>query len=160
MQRFETLDSGTARKFVKHLIFANGALGETGLSPVVRELVKIRASQVNGCGACLDMHVKEEAMLAGETPLRLSLVATWRETSVFTDGERAALELTEQGTRLADSSGVSDDAWANAARHFDASQLTALVGQIAIINAFNRMNVMFQVPGGSYEAGRMHGHQA
>lgn len=69
--------------------------------------MNIRASQINGCGACLDMHTKEAAH-AGETALRMNLVGTWRETTVFTDAERAALELTEQGTRLADTSGITD----------------------------------------------------
>ncbi len=118
------------------------------------ELVKIRASQINGCGACLDMHTKDAAA-AGETSLRLHLVAAWREAKVFTDAERAALELTEQGTRIADAAGgVTDEAWANAAKHYDEEQLAALVGQIAVINTFNRGNVITQQPAGDYVPGQ------
>ncbi len=85
----------------------------------LQNLVMLRASQINGCGWCTDVHSKD-AVHAGEDPVRLALVAAWRESSVFSDAERAALELTEQGTRIADGAGgVSDEAWANAAAHFD-----------------------------------------
>lgn len=77
----------------------------------VEELVRLRASQINGCALCTDMHAKD-AQHAGETQLRLNLLAAWREATVFTDAERAALELTEQGTRIADAAtGATDDAW-------------------------------------------------
>ena len=93
--------------------------------------MRIRASQINGCGFCTDMHTKEAAH-AGETSVRLNLVAAWREATVFTDAERAALELAEQGTRIADAAGgVTDEAWANAAKHYDEDQLAALVLNIA-----------------------------
>jgi alkylhydroperoxidase family enzyme len=100
------------------------------------------------------MHTKD-ALEAGETPLRLNLVAAWREATVFTEAERAALELAELGTRLADGGSVPDDAWANAAKHYDDEQLMALVCQIALINAFNRMNVMTRQPGGNSEPGHL-----
>jgi AhpD family alkylhydroperoxidase len=116
--------------------------------------VRIRASQINGCAGCLDMHTKE-ALAAGETPLRLNLVAAWRDATVFTEAERAALEVTEQGTRLADAGDVTDEAWANAAKHFDEEQLLALVAQIALINTFNRLNVITRQPGGHYRAGQL-----
>ena len=90
----------------------------------------------------------------GRRPLRLNLIAAWRETTVFSDAERAALELTEQGTRLADAGRVTDDAWANAAGHYDEEQLMALVCQIAVINAFNRLNVMTEQRGGEYQPGQ------
>jgi AhpD family alkylhydroperoxidase len=116
--------------------------------------VKIRASQINGCGFCTDMHTKEAAH-AGETSTRLNLVATWREATVFTEAERAALELAEQGTRIADAAGgVTDEVWANAAKHHDEDQLTALVSLIALINAYNRMNVIIQQPAGDYRPGQ------
>jgi len=99
-------------------------------------------------------HVKEAAH-AGETAVRLSLVAAWRETTVFTEAERAALELTEQGTRLADSSGVTDDAWANANKHYDEEQLLGLVSLIALINAFNRLMVITKQAGGDYQPGQL-----
>lgn len=114
--------------------------------------MKIRASQINGCGFCTDMHTKDAAA-AGETSVRLNLVAAWREATVFTEAERAALELAEQGTRLADASGgVTDDAWANAAKHYDEEQLVALISLIAVINAYNRINVINQQPHGRLPA--------
>jgi alkylhydroperoxidase family enzyme len=100
------------------------------------------------------MHTKD-AQHAGESSLRLNLVAVWRETKVFTEAERAALELTEQGTRIADAAGgVTDDAWANAAKHYDDDQLAALVSLIALINTYNRMNVITQQPAGDYQPGQ------
>ncbi|GAA2212300.1 carboxymuconolactone decarboxylase family protein [Nonomuraea monospora] len=99
-------------------------------------------------------HTKDAAH-AGETSVRLSLVAVWREATVFTAAERAALELTEQGTRVADASGgVSEEAWAWAAERYDEEQLTALVGLIAVINAWNRMNVITRQPAGDYRPGQ------
>ena len=88
--------------------------------------------------------------------MRLNLVATWREATVFTDAERAALELAEQGTRIADAAGgVTDEAWAHAAKHYDDDQLTALVLTISLINAFNRANVMVRQPAGDYRPGQL-----
>ena len=119
-----------------------------------QELCRLRASQINGCGYCTDMHVKE-ALAAGEDPQRLHLVAAWREATCFTDAERAALELTEQGTRIADAGeGVSDEAWLNASKHYDDEQLAALIFVIAIINAFNRLNVINRQPAGDYVVGQ------
>jgi hypothetical protein len=103
---------------------------------------------------CTDIHTKEAAH-AGETSIRINLVAAWRETTVFTDAERAALELTEQGTRLADAAGgVTDDIWANAAKYYDDDQLAALVMLIALINASNRMCVIPRLQGGDYQPGQ------
>jgi alkylhydroperoxidase family enzyme len=87
--------------------------------------------------------------------VRLNLIATWREATVFTDAERAALELAEQGSRIADAAGgVTDEAWANAAKHYDEDQLAALVALIALINAYNRLNVITQQPAGDYQVGQ------
>ena len=117
---------------------------------------RLRASQINGCAFCTDMHAKD-AQHAGETHLRLNLVAVWREATVFTDAEHAALELTEQGTRIADAAGgVSDDAWDNAAKLYDDDQLGALVSLIAEINAWNRLNVITRRPAGDYRPGQFH----
>ena len=94
------------------------------------------------------------AVHAGESQQRLNLVAAWREAKVFTEAERAAFELTEQGTRIADAAGgVPDEVWANAAKHYDDDQLAALVSLIALINAYNRMNVIVQQPAGDYQPG-------
>ncbi|MDX3853158.1 carboxymuconolactone decarboxylase family protein [Streptomyces sp. AK02-01A] len=143
-----------AAKVLKHINSAGKAVSDSTLPTVVQELVKIRASQINGCGFCTDMHTKDAA-LAGETPQRLHLVAVWREATVFTEAERAALELTEQGTRLADAAGgVTDTVWANAAKHFDEDQLIALISLIAVINAYNRINVINQQPAGDYQPGQ------
>ncbi len=145
--RLNLFASPIAAKFTKHLVAAGKALDDSSLPAATQELVKLRASQINGCGFCTDMHSKDAAA-AGETAQRLHLVAAWREAKVFTDAERAALELAEQGTRIADAAGgVTDEAWANAAKYYDEEQLTALVLTIAVINAFNRGNLMVQQPG-------------
>ncbi|WP_369188586.1 carboxymuconolactone decarboxylase family protein [Streptomyces sp. R08] len=150
--RINFFGNGLAGKVMRHLNSAGKAVAPA-LPVPTQELVKIRASQINGCGFCTDMHTKDAAA-AGETQLRLNLVATWREATVFTDAERAALELTEQGTRIADSStGVTDDAWASAAKFYDEDQLAALISLIAIINAYNRINVINRQPAGDYQVG-------
>ncbi|MFE0130942.1 carboxymuconolactone decarboxylase family protein [Streptomyces sp. NPDC059037] len=152
--RLNFFTSPVAAKFGKHLVAAGKVLAESTLPAETQELVKLRASQINGCGFCTDMHTKDAAA-AGETSVRLNLVAAWREAKVFTDAERAALELAEQGTRIADAAGgVTDEAWANAAKHYDEEQLAALVSTIALINAFNRGNVIVQQPAGDYQPGQ------
>jgi AhpD family alkylhydroperoxidase len=143
-----------AANFAKYINSAGTVVSSSTLPAATQELVKIRASQVNGCAYCTDMHTKD-AGHAGESSVRLNLVAVWREAKVFTEAERAALELTEQGTRIADAAGgVSDEAWANAAKHYDEDQLAALVSLIALINTYNRMNVIIQQPAGDYQAGQ------
>jgi AhpD family alkylhydroperoxidase len=152
--RLDYFGNALAGKVLRHINSAGKAASESGLPLATQELVKIRASQINGCGFCTDMHTKDAAA-AGETPLRLNLIAAWREATVFTDAERAALELAEQGTRIADAAGgVTDEAWANAAKHYDEDQLVALMSLIAIINAYNRINVINQQPAGSYQPGQ------
>jgi AhpD family alkylhydroperoxidase len=152
--RLDYGDSTVAAKFGKYINSAGRVVTESPLPPVTQELVKIRASQINGCAACTDMHTKD-AEHAGESRVRLNLVAAWREATVFTDAERAALELTEQGTRIADAAGgVSDEAWANAAKHYDDEQLAALVCLIALINTYNRLNVITRHPAGDYQPGQ------
>jgi len=144
-----------ALKTLKYLTSAHNAVAGSTLPASTAELVRLRASQINGCGFCTDMHTKE-AVHAGESEVRLHLVAAWREATVFTEAERAALEIAEQGTRIADAAGgVTDEAWENAAKHFDEDQLAALAATIAIINAFNRMNVIVKLPtAGDYVAGQ------
>jgi AhpD family alkylhydroperoxidase len=152
--RFGYYGNAVAAKFAKYINSAGVAVSASALPPATQELVKIRASQINGCALCTDMHTKDAAH-AGESQVRLNLVAAWREAVVFTEPERAALELTEQGTRIADAAGgVTDEAWANAAKHFDDDQLAALVSLIALINAYNRMNVIIQQPAGDYQPGQ------
>ncbi|MDX3088768.1 carboxymuconolactone decarboxylase family protein [Streptomyces sp. ME02-6978a] len=152
--RLDFFASPLGGKVLKHINSAGRAAAESGLPAATQELVKIRASQINGCGFCTDMHTKDAAA-AGETSVRLNLVAVWREATVFTEAERAALELTEQGTRLADASGgVTEEVWANAAKHYEEEQLVALVSLIAVINAYNRINVINQQPAGGYRPGQ------
>ncbi|MGC0380893.1 carboxymuconolactone decarboxylase family protein [Streptomyces sp. SAI-129] len=150
--RINYFGNALAGKVMKHLNSA-GAAVQAALPVATQELVKIRASQINGCGFCTDMHTKDAAA-SGEDQQRLNLVAVWREATVFSDAERAALAVTEQGTRLADASGgVSDEVWAEAAKHYDEDQLAALISLIAVINAYNRINVINQQPAGGYKPG-------
>ncbi|MDX2678258.1 carboxymuconolactone decarboxylase family protein [Streptomyces sp. NY05-11A] len=152
--RLNLFGSPLAGTLLKHFGAAGKAVSDSSLPVATRDLVLLRASQINGCGFCTDMHSKDAAH-AGETSVRLNLVAAWREATVFTDAERAALELTEQGTRIADAAGgVPDDVWANAVKYYDEEQLTALVALIAIINAYNRLNVIVRQPAGDYRPGQ------
>jgi AhpD family alkylhydroperoxidase len=151
--RLNLFENQAAMNFVKYINSAGRVITESSLPPATQELVKIRASQINGCGMCLDMHTKDAAH-AGESQIRLNLVAAWREATVFTEAERAALELTEQGTRIADSAGVSDEVWTNATKHYDEDQLAALVLLIGLINTYNRLNVISRQPAGDYQPGQ------
>jgi AhpD family alkylhydroperoxidase len=129
------------------------AIRESSLPRPLQELVELRASQINGCGWCVDVHTKEAAA-AGETAARINLVAAWRESTVFTEAERAALALAEEGTRLADAhQGVSDETWAQVRKHYDDDQIAALVCLVAMINAANRLGVITRMRGGSYDPG-------
>jgi AhpD family alkylhydroperoxidase len=122
---------------------------DSGLPHRTYELVKLRASQINGCGFCVDMHA-HDAKKAGETDERLFAVAAWREAPYFTDEERAALALAEAATRLADNpEGVPDEIWDAAADHYDEPTLAALVLGIAAINAWNRICVTTRQVAGS-----------
>lgn len=152
--RLNLFENPVAGKALKHIVSAGRVVVGSSLPVATQELMRLRASQINGCGFCTDMHTKE-AEAAGETSLRLHLVAAWREATVFTEAERAALELTEQATRIADAAGgVTDEAWANAAKHYDDEQLGAMVSLLAVINAFNRMNVIIAQPAGDYRVGQ------
>jgi AhpD family alkylhydroperoxidase len=152
--RLDFTSSEILQKFNKRLVAASAAIPPGTLPTATVNLMLTRASQINGCAVCVDMHTKDAAH-AGETPVRLNLVAAWRDAKVFTEAERAALELTEQGTRIADGAGgVTDEAWANAAKHYDAEQLAAIVCTIAMINTWNRLNVICQNQGGDYQPGQ------
>ena len=116
------------------------AVGRAGV-PIQRELVHLRASQINGCGVCVDMHAKA-ARKSGESEERVFSVAAWREAPFYSDAERAALALTEAVTRVADRPDqVPDEIWEAAAEHFDETQLGALVLDIAMINLWTRLNI-------------------
>src|SRR6266567_5482691 len=131
---------------------ANHAATQSGLPQATLDLVSLRASQINGCAVCLDMHTRA-AKKAGETDERLFTLAAWRDAPYFTDAERAVLALTEAGTRLGDrADAVPDDVFGEAARHFDEQALAALVVAIAAINAWNRLNVVSGQVAGEWTA--------
>jgi AhpD family alkylhydroperoxidase len=114
---------------------------QAGVPATTYELLKLRAGQINGCGGCVDIHSRK-LKAGGEPDERISMVAAWRQSTYFTDAERAALALTEAVTRLTDRPDpVSDTVWDEAARHYDETQLAALVLSIASINGWNRLNV-------------------
>jgi AhpD family alkylhydroperoxidase len=118
-----------------------GAVKQADIPETTLYLLELRASQINGCGVCVDMHSRE-LKNAGESDERINTVAVWRDVSYFTDAERAVLALTEAATRLSDRPDpVPDEVWDEAARHYDDAQLAALVLAIASINAWNRLNV-------------------
>jgi AhpD family alkylhydroperoxidase len=119
---------------------------ESGLDPRLLELVKLRASQINGCARCLEMHT-DEARALGEDQRRLDVVAAWRESSGFTPRERAALGWCEALTLVA-SSGAPDSVFAEVEVQFDPAEITALTFAITNINVWNRLNVGFRVPAG------------
>ncbi len=126
---------------LKGMLAIDKASENEALPFLTRKLVQLRASQINGCGFCTDMHAKE-LKKAGETDERIFAVAAWREAPYYNDAERAALALTEASTRLADRPDpVPDDVWSEAKKHYDEKALAALILQIALINAFNRVNV-------------------
>jgi AhpD family alkylhydroperoxidase len=129
---------------------AHEACDNAGIEPALRELVKTRASQINGCAFCLDMHTKD-ARAAGESEQRLYTLSAWRETSFFSERERAALALTEEVTRIGDG-GVSEEVWAQAEKQFDQDQLAALVWAVVAINSWNRLAITTGSPEpGSYK---------
>jgi AhpD family alkylhydroperoxidase len=130
---------------IKHLM---KAIHSAGVDPRTLELAHLRASQINGCSACVHAGIAS-AKQAGETDERLHSVVAWRETPFFTDAERAALALTEAATRLQDGApGVTDEVWDAAAAHFDDAQLTALILEVAVTNFFNRINRSIKEPAG------------
>jgi AhpD family alkylhydroperoxidase len=151
--RFTLTDNEIGAKFAKRFGTASLAIIQSPLAKVVQELVSLRVSQINGCGWCVDIHTKELAA-AGEPAVRINLVAAWREATVFSEAEQAALALAEEGTRLADAHpGVSDDTWARVRKHFDDDRTAALVALVAQMNSANRLAVILHQRGGSYEPG-------
>jgi AhpD family alkylhydroperoxidase len=124
------------------------AIHQGGVPQATLDLVHLRASQINGCGYCVDAGVTG-AQKAGESVDRLLRVPAWRESDLFTDAERAALALTEAATRMADQTDpVSDAVWDEAADHFDEKGLSAIILMIATTNFFNRINVTIKQPAG------------
>jgi AhpD family alkylhydroperoxidase len=138
------LNSGLGRS-----MFALSSETAARLDPRLFELVKIRASQINGCAYCIDMHTKD-ARLAGETEQRIYGLNAWRETPFFTDRERAALEWTEAVTCVGDSH-VPDELYERVATQFDEAELVALTFGVVVINSWNRLSITFRPPVGSYQ---------
>jgi AhpD family alkylhydroperoxidase len=138
------LNSGLGRA-----MFTLSREAEAGLERPLFELVKIRASQLNGCAYCIDMHTKD-ARQAGETEQRIYALSAWRETPFFSDRERAALEWTEALTLLAETH-VPDEVYEHVSRHFNEAELVALTFAVVVINAWNRLAVSFRPPVGSYQ---------
>ncbi|MCN9244309.1 carboxymuconolactone decarboxylase family protein [Streptomyces sp. RY43-2] len=152
--RINLMTNPIGARIGKRFYNVNLAIQEADLPKSVQELVALRASQINGCGWCVDAHTKEAAA-QGETAVRINLVAVWRESTVFTEAERAALALAEEGTRLADHhQGVSDETWSELCKHYDEDQIAALVSLVAMINAANRLSVITHTRGGSYTPGK------
>jgi AhpD family alkylhydroperoxidase len=135
----------------RHMVGLERFLAGSTLPAGIKELVKLRASQINGCAFCVDMH-SHDLKAAGETDERLFSVVTWREAPFFTEAERAALALTEEATRLGPH-GVSDEVWERAKAQFDEPTLAALVVAIATINAWNRFGVTARLVAGSHRRG-------
>ena len=133
-------------------LFALGAQIEaSGLEHSLLELVKMRASQLNGCAYCLDMHSKD-ARAAGESEQRLYLLGAWRETSLYSERERAALAWTEAVTLVTDGH-VPDDAYDLASSHFTEDELVSLTLAIVAVNGWNRLNIAFRIEAGGYRPG-------
>lgn len=144
-----------APKVYRAMIALDRAARE-GVDPVIAELVKIRASQLNRCAFCLDMHVKD-ARAAGETEQRIYFLSAWEEAHGFyTERERAALALTEAVTVLADGA-VPDEVYERAAKHFEETELAQLISVIVVINAWNRIAVTCRTTPGAYQPGQHKG---
>src|SRR5262245_36576851 len=126
---------------LKALLALGTAAAKSGVSARTLDLVRLRASQINGCSFCVEMHARD-LKKAGDTDERLYTVAAWREAPYFSDAERAALALTEAATRISDRGDpVSDEVWNEAAKHYNEKALADLVLNIALINFWNRVNV-------------------
>jgi AhpD family alkylhydroperoxidase len=121
------------------------AAANAGVDGLLIQLVKMRASQLNGCAYCLDMH-SEEALAQGEDPRRMFVLDAWRETDLYTDQERAALELTEALTNLAQTRDIPDDVYERATAVFTEDQYSAIVWQIMVINGWNRLTIAGHAP--------------
>jgi AhpD family alkylhydroperoxidase len=134
---------------VRPLLAMSQSVRQSGLDTSLIHLIEIRASQINGCGFCLDMHTKD-ARAAGESEERIYLLSAWREAPFYTDVERVVLELTEAVTLIANG-GVSDDLYARVREHFDEAQFVSLIMSINAINSWNRLNIAVENLAGRYQ---------
>ncbi len=136
-------------KLGQAMLALSAASQASGLERSLVELVRMRASQINHCAYCIDMHTKD-ARAAGETEQRLYTLSAWRETPFYSERERAALEWTEAVTLVGETH-VPDDIFARVQQHFDESELVALTFAVVVINSWNRLAVSFRVPVGTYQ---------
>ena len=133
-------------EIVHSLMEISKQLGKSEISQTLRDMVNIRASQMNGCAFCIDMHVKE-ARIHGERDLRVFHIQVWRESTLFNDQERAALEWTEAVTKLTEH-GISDEIYNRVKEHFSEKQMSDLTLAIGLINQWNRLSIAFRaIPG-------------
>lgn len=138
---------------LRAMLGLNAAYENSTLEPALLDLVKLRASQINGCGYCTDMHTKD-ARLEGETEQRLYLVSVWREAPLYSEREQAALAWTEAVTRL-EGQHVPDEVYERARAQFSEEELVRLTLTVVAINGWNRFNIAFSVPAGNYKAGSL-----
>ena len=141
----------TSPQVLRALFAMNAPIEASGLEPALLELVKMRASQINGCAYCLDMHTTD-ARAAGETEQRLYLLDAWRETGLYTERERAALAWTEAVTRVTEGH-VPDDVYAEVSNQFTEQEVVALTLAVIAINGWNRFNIAFRPEVGGYRPG-------
>jgi len=151
--RIDTSDP-TINEVMKAMYALEEPLRNSGLEPALRELVKTRASQINGCAYCIDMHTKD-ARAQGETEQRLYGLNAWRETPFYTDRERAALEWTEHVTLIAEDH-VPDELYERVREHFSEEELVKLTLAVVQINGYNRFAISFRAPVGSYQPAKGH----
>ena len=138
-------------KAVSAMFGLQAYVNQSGLEPKLLELVKMRASQINGCAYCLDMHSKD-ARAAGETEQRLYLLDAWREVDLYSERERAALEWTEALTRITEGH-VPDEVYAAVREHFSEAELVDLSLAVVAINGWNRLSIAFRAEAGKYQPG-------
>lgn len=141
-QRFNLQE--TMPEAFKAMYALTGASAKTNLTPIQKELIKIRASQINGCAFCIDMHTKD-ALKAGETQQRIFLLNAWKETSLFTPEEKAILAVTEEVT-LVHQHGISDATYQQAQQYFDTETISQIVMSAVVINAWNRIAISSLLP--------------
>lgn len=153
MQARLTFDPAKHRDAFQAMLGLGAAVNRSGLEPALLELVKIRASQINGCGYCLDMHTKD-ARANGETEQRLYLLSAWCDANVYSERERAALAWTEAVTRL-EGQEVPDEVFELARAQFTEEELVALTLAIVAINGWNRLSIAFRRPAGDYQPGSL-----
>lgn len=140
----------TIPDLVKSLSSASFSLEKTSIDPLLKCLIDIRASQLNGCAFCLDMHTKQ-AKIKGERELRLYHVAIWRESPLFSAKEKAALALTEALTKI-DQEGVDDKLYRHVSEHFTETEISEITFAIGLINMWNRLQILSQMEPGSQDA--------